>query len=147
MSQLLSLRCTATEIPGIGIDHVPVELAGFTLEYSGRARFTHTWTTTLVEGQNAEITLAIVSWMKATYSWITGKGGNKSDIASTAQIEQYDNPGNLICTTNIYGIFPIGSPAIALSMAESRAVAPSVTWSFDYTDNDQLAQQGLSVTG
>jgi hypothetical protein len=142
MTQIMSLRCTATEIPGIGIDQVPVDLAGFTLEYSGRARFHHTWTTTLVEGVDGDIQVAIASWMKLCYNWITGKGGNKKDISSTAAIQQYDNPGTKTIKTTLYGVFPIGNPAIALSMAESRAVAPSITWSFDYTDIDKISDVG-----
>lgn len=144
-SQLLSLRCTATELPDIRLDPVPVDLAGFTLVYGGRIRFSHTWTTTLVEGTDSAIRVAIASWMKLAYNWITGAGANKVDIQSTAIIQMYDNPNNPTSRNTLYGVFPVGNPALALQMANSNALMPSVTWSFDYFDIDAIAQQGLGV--
>jgi hypothetical protein len=146
-SQILSLRCTATELPGIALDQVPIDLAGFTLVYGGRIRFSHTWRTTLVEGTNSEIRIAIASWMKTAYNWITGVGANKTEIQSTAKIQMYDNPNNPIVANYLYGLFPIANPAIALQMAQSTAVAPDITWSFDYCDMDAIAGQGLTATG
>jgi hypothetical protein len=90
-SQILSLRCTATELPGISLDQVPVDLAGFTLIYSGRIKFSHTWTTTLVEGTDALIRTSIASWMKTAYNWITGVGANKVDIQSRKRYCQQTN--------------------------------------------------------
>jgi hypothetical protein len=144
-SQMLSLRCTATELPGISLDQVPVDLAGFTLVYSGRIKFSHTWRCTLVEGTDSVIRVSIASWMKLAYNWITGVGSNKVDIQSTAKIQMYDNPNNPVVANYLYGLFPIANPALALQMADSRALAPDITWSFDYADIDAIAQQGLGV--
>src|SRR5262245_1034482 len=116
-SQLLSLRCTATELPGIQLDAVSVDLAGFTLYYGGRIRFGHSWTTHLVEGTDSIIRTAIASWMKTAYNWITGVGANKADIQSTAKIQMYDNPNNPTVANYLYGVFPIANPALALQMA------------------------------
>ena len=142
-TQILSLRCTATELPGVKIDQIPVDLAAFTLIYPGRARFSHSWTTTLVEGQDAAIILTVLSWMKLTFNWLTGVGSNKADIQSTAQVTMYTDPDTPIMTYSLYGLFPIADPGTPLSMAESRAVNPQITWSFDFFYVDQIAQQGL----
>jgi hypothetical protein len=83
--------------------------------------------------------------MKTAYNWITGAGANKTDIQSTAKIQMYDNPNNATVANYLYGVFPIGNPALALQMADSRALAPDITWSFDYFDIDAIAQQGLTT--
>jgi hypothetical protein len=144
-SQILSLRCTSTELPGIALDQVVVDLAGFTLEYAGRIRFQHTWTTTLVEGQDSGVRTTIASWMKLAYNWLTGKGSFKADIQATAKIQMFNDPGDPSVANYLYGIFPISNPAIALAMGDSRALTPAITWSFDYTDIDEIANQGLQA--
>jgi hypothetical protein len=144
-SQILSMRCTATEYPGISLDQVPVDLAGFTLVYSGRIKFSHTWRTTLVEGTDSAIRVSIASWMKLAYNWLTGAGANKVDIQSTAKVQMFDNPNNPTVANYLYGVFPIANPAMALTMADSRAIAPDITWSFDYMDIDAISQQGLTA--
>jgi len=144
-SGVMSLRCTATELPGINLEQVRVDLAGFTVVYPGRVTFSHVWRCTLVEGQDATIRTSIASWMKLTYNWITGTGSNKPDIQSTAQIQLYENPGDKSICNFLYGLFPIGNPAIQMAMGDSRAMMPDIVWSFDYTDIDQIAQQGTQA--
>jgi hypothetical protein len=144
-SQLLSLRCTSTHLPQVGLDPVLVDLAGFTLVYSGRARFNHSWSTTLVEGTDSIIRVSISSWMKLAYNWITGVGANKTDIQSIAKIQMYDNPNNPTVAYYLYGVFPVANPVVALQMSDSRMIAPDIQWSFDYWDIDAISSQGVGL--
>ena len=141
-TDIMSLRCTATELPGINLEPVRVDLAGYTVAYPGRIVFNHVWTCTLVEGQDSGVRNTIASWMKLAYNWMTGVGSNKADIQSTGYITLFTNPDTPSATTLIQGLFPIGNPSIQLAMGNSSAITPTIVWSFDYIDIDKLATTG-----
>jgi len=139
-NDVFSLRCSATQRPGMQIPQVPVELAGFELMYAGRATFQHQWTTTLIEGQDMGVILQIASWMKLIYDKDTGTGSYKSDYSALATIEFYDDPGDVTNTMTIEGIWPTVDPGIMnLNFASTNGrVDYTIVWSYDKWDDSSL---------
>jgi len=137
-TDVMSLRCTATSLPGSTIPQVPVELAGFRLMYAGMRTFSHSWTTTLIEGQNQQVMLQLASWMKWCYNQRTGVSRFKADYQARGMVLTFDDPNTVTGQRNLYNIWPQGDPDKALSFASNNRQDISITWSFDYWDDDVL---------
>jgi hypothetical protein len=143
-NDVLSLRCTATSLPGSNFSQIPVDLGGFTLNYAGRRTFGGDWTTTIIEGQDMGVILQIASWMKLIYNQTTGVGSFKADYEAIATVEMYDDPNSVIGVRTLYGIWPQVDPGIGnLSMSGGgSAVNYGINWSYDYWEDDALTSQG-----
>jgi hypothetical protein len=147
-NDVLSLRCTATSLPGSTIAQIPVDLGGFTVQYAGRRQFAHNWSTVIIEGQDMGVMLQLASWMKLIYNQFTGIGSFKADHSAQAVVEMYNDPNEVIGKRTLYGCFPIGDPGAALSMAGGgAAITLPITWSFDIWDDDQLEETNTSYGG
>jgi len=143
-NDVLSLRCTATSLPGSTISPIGVDLGGFTLHYAGRRQFGGTWSTSIIEGQDMGVMLQISSWMKLIYDQTSGVGSFKADYEAIATIEMYDDPNSVIGVRTLYGVWPQADPGTPLSMAGGGSrIDYGITWSYDYWDDDANASQGF----
>lgn len=144
---VMSLRCHATSLPGSAIPQVPVELGGFRLMYAGMRQFSHSWTTTLIEGQNQQVMLQLASWMKLCYNQRTGLSTFKQNYQARGMILTFNDPNQTTGMRTLFNIWPQGDPDKALSFASNNRQDIQITWSFDYWDDAALegSNQGVVV--
>jgi hypothetical protein len=131
-TETLSLRCTATAIPGSTLPQIPVELGGFRLFYNGMRTFSGQWITTLTEGQDINVLRQIGSWMQLIYDQTNGVGNFKANYQAEATIEMYNDPADIVATRTLYGLWPTVDPDKPLSFAANARVDVPITWSYDY---------------
>ncbi len=132
---IMSIRVTTATLPGSDIDPVETHLGGHTVRHAGRRRFSGTWTTTLVEGQDAQILKRLSSWQQMCYDQRTGKQAGKQNYQSRATIELYDDPGVVTFKRQLYGVWPQSVPDLSLDMNSSEAAIMDITWAFDFWDD------------
>lgn len=132
--ELLQFRCTATALPGRTIDQVVTSLDGYDISDAGRIPGPRNWTTTFVEGTNAQVIQRVDSWQKIVYDPATGVQASRADYKRTATVELYGNDKEVTLTRTLVGIWPQSVADLALDKASSEGVTLDVTWAFDYMD-------------
>ena len=132
--ELLQFRCTATALPGRDIDQVVTSLGGYDVSDAGRIPGPRTWTTTFVEGTDAQVIERVDSWQKIIFNPATGVQASRADYKRTATIELLGNDKSVTLTRTLVGIWPQSVADLALDKASSEGVTLDVTWSFDYMD-------------
>jgi hypothetical protein len=138
-SEILSMRCTATAIPGSTLPQIPVELGGYRLWYNGMRMFSGQWTTTLTEGNDVGVLRQLAEWMKFIYNQRTSLGNFKTAYQSQALVQMYNDPNEIVATRTLYGVWPTVDPDKPLSFAANARVDIPVTWSYDFWDDDGSA--------
>ena len=144
----LHLKIMTTTLPGKTI--TPVELQygqGRVLRYAGVAEYESTWTTEFKENENLGAMDTIMAWMDFAYDTRTGIGSDKEAYAVDAQVQTLkmnDPNGEPEKTRHLLGVWPSSCDAISLDGASPDSPPLSVTWTFDYWEDDD--ERGIGGT-
>ena len=131
-ADLMQFRCTATSLPGKTIDAVVTTLDGFDVSDAGRNSGGKTWTTTFMEGTDAQVIRRLDSWQRLVYNPVTGVQASRSAYKRTATVELYGNDKIVTLTRTIVGIWPQAVSDMSLDKNSSEGVTLECTWAFDY---------------
>lgn len=131
--ELLEFRCQSTVLPGRDIDQVLTSLGGFDVAEAGRIPGPRSWTTTFIEGTDAQILERIESWQELCFNPETGVQAEPGDYKRTARVQLLNNSKEVIYSQELIGIWPQSRADMALDSNSSEAVNLDVTWSFDYS--------------
>ena len=131
----MTYKAMSTNIPGAGLDKVATDLHGVSLQYAGRAIYTHTWTCTFLETRDMGTRNKFLNWKELARSWTKNSGTYKDVYSTTIQLLLYDDIPQVVRTVLIYGAFPETVGDSPLDGATSAAVTTEVTFSFDYVDD------------
>jgi hypothetical protein len=130
----LTLRCSATSIPGFTQAKTSVILAGHEVHYAGRRTYSGTWSCTVLEGVNFSIYQGLRQWMNRQWETRSGRQFDKTQYETTAILEQLGNQRNVVSRHRIIGLFPEEVPEVPFSTESSEAVSLDLTWSYDYSE-------------
>lgn len=130
--ELLQFRCTSAVLPGRTIDQVVTSLDGYDISDAGRIPGPRSWTTTFVEGTDAQIIERVDSWQKLIFDPETGVQASRTDYKRTATLEIYGNNKEVTATREIIGIWPQAVADLQFDKTSSEGVTLDVTWAFDY---------------
>jgi hypothetical protein len=127
----LSLKAQQVNWPDLQIDAVVIPLHGVEITQGGREVFSHTFDVTFVETRDLSVRKAIRTWMELVRQAKSGKGGYKSDYATTVQLIAYDAAGNIVRNMTVTGVYPQTMSGFAMDGSSSTALTVQVTFEFD----------------
>lgn len=128
----LAQRCKTTSLPGSQLEDVEVTLHGVTVKYAGRTTFSHDLQATLVETRDLYVRDTIRKWLDFCRDIRNTSGNYKSQYATTAIIQLYDDTNTVIRQIKLSGFFPKTLDDAGVDGSASSPVEPSVTFSYDY---------------
>lgn len=134
--QNLMYRCKSSEIPGFAIEPVKIELHGVAKQEAGRATYSHTFNSAFIVPVDFTTILAFRAWRAKMRDWKNNTGSNSQVYKINAELDLYNNAGDIGQTFIIAGAFPTDITAVQLD--GSQAGAPmelTVAWSFDYVND------------
>ena len=131
----LTYRCKSTTLPSSTIEPVKIELHGVAKQEAGRAQYSHTFQATFIETVDYTTYLAFRKWRDYMRSWKNNTGSNSQAYAVQAELDVYDNAGNVINTMILAGVWPTEVGDVAFDGAASNAIEMTITFSFNYIDD------------
>lgn len=134
-AERLTFKCKSTSLPSSAIEPIKIELHGVAKQEAGRATYEHTYTAVFLETIDYETLAAFRQWRDKTRSWKRNSGANSSVYKVRAELDLYDNAGELIRTSVLVGSWPTTINEVQLDGAQSAAVELTVVFSFDYIDD------------
>lgn len=127
----LTIKCMTASIPGVSLDDVMVSLHGVEVKYAGREVFTHTMDVTYLETRDMGTRDALRNWMETARNVRNNTGGYKSEYATQANLQLYDDTGAVVRTIVMDGFFPQNLQDAALDGSNSTPVNVSVSFFYD----------------
>ena len=128
----LSLRCTATELPGSTVEQAVVSLGGYDVRYAGRRVYSGSWPVTIIESANADMIKFFELWQALCNDPVTGVQQPSTIYKANGIIELYTGENDIKHRRRIQGIFPTEVNAIGLDMSSSDAAKLEIQFSYDY---------------
>ena len=130
--QGLSIRTRVSSIPGLKFDDVLVHLHGVELKFAGMPKYSHSLKLTVLETRDLVTRTALVNWMNTARNLKATTGSYKSQYATTATLEIYDDAENVIQTIIFYGVYPESIDDHGLDGASSAPIEYGINLSYDY---------------
>lgn len=131
----LTFKCMSTDLPGASLDVVKVDLHGVTLNFAGRATYTHTMQVIFLETADYSTRDKFIKWRESIRSWANNTGTLAATYKCNAQLVVYNDLPQVTRTCNVYGMWPETIADVPLNGAESNAVTLTITFSFDYFED------------
>lgn len=131
----LTFKCMSTDLPGASLDVVKVDLHGVTLNFAGRATYTHTMAVTFLETADYSTRDKFIKWRDSVRSWGNNTGSLAASYKTVAFISVYNDLPQVTRTCKITGFWPSVIADVPLNGAESNAVTLAITFSFDYFED------------
>jgi hypothetical protein len=128
---ILSLKCTATALPGRAVEPTIRNLAGHQVRYAGRGVVSGNWQTQLSEFTDSAILKRLSSWQSQIFNQISGIGAFPVEYKSTAIVELLDDKQVTQLSRRLIGVWPSNVDDMAMNMASSEAVDVGVVWTYD----------------
>lgn len=128
----LSLRCTATELPGSTVEQSVVSLGGYDVRYAGRRLYSGNWTVSLIESVNADMIKFFELWQSLCNDPVLGVQQPSTLYKANGIIELYTGENQVTHRRRLQGIFPTEVNPISLDMSSSEAARLEVNFSYDY---------------
>jgi hypothetical protein len=128
----LSLRCTATELPGSTVEQSTISLGGYDVRYAGRRLYSGTWPVTIIESMNADMIKFFELWQSLCNDPVLGVQQSSAIYKVNGIIELYTGENTVTHRRRIQGIFPTEVNAIGLDMSSSDAAKLEVSFSYDF---------------
>lgn len=135
-SRSLRVKMQTTSVPGMQIEQVTVPFRAIELNYAGRQIYTKTLQTTILETRDISTRKLIRDWMEFARNNGRNSGSYKSQYAKRGVMELYDDIPNVTKTITLIGVFPIQIDDLQVDGSQSQAGVWSVTWSYDYTEDN-----------
>jgi len=128
----MTYKCVSTVIPGSNLEQVGLEAHGLKLNFAGRRTWSGQWEATFFETRDAGTRTALVNWQEFSRSWVNNSGSYKSEYATKAALQLFDDRPLVVREIEIYGVYPmtVGEPQLDQT---SDIIRYPVTFSFDYT--------------
>lgn len=129
----LTFKCMTTDLPGMGLDNVEVALHGITLNYAGRATYTHSMNVVFLETADWGTREKFRRWRESIRSWTNNSGTFASAYKVTAQMVVYNDLPQVVRTVNVFGLWPETIGEVNLDGGQSGIVQQTITFRYDYT--------------
>lgn len=132
----LTLRCNAATIPGKQIEPVLVQLRGLELQFAGRDLYEHNFQATYLETRDIVTRKSLLRWSRKARDFRGRYSGSyKSEYATQADLELYDDVGNVVSAIRMYGFFPLNVDSLQTESGSSTAAMYPVTFSYDWFED------------
>jgi hypothetical protein len=135
-SREFTFKAQSTSIPGFLLEQVPVTLHGVELRYAGRQNYSHSFNCVLIETRDVGTRDMLRRWQKMARDWQSNSGSYKEDYSTTIELILYDDVPNEVQTIRLIGCWPESVDDSQLDSSSSAAVTTSVTFSYDFIDED-----------
>ena len=131
----LLLRARSSIIPGrsVGNIHIPFKQTGG-VEYPGKLTFSHNWTCTFVEGEDAKMWKAFYDWAQKIINTETGIGN--FSIKTDIYLNLLNTDGSSRMKIKIVGAFIKEAADITFDYVSDKEINIATTWSYDYWVQD-----------
>lgn len=130
-SEVVSLRVTATSIPGYSSEPSEYSLGGHVLKVPGRGMYTREWAVTLVEGEDMVVAEALEAWHRLQWDRVTGAQAVSQDIKTEIFIRQLNGAKQTAKEWVLEGCWVSNVGDMALDQATSDVLRAEITFSFD----------------
>lgn len=128
----LTYKCMTADLPGVGIEPVPVALHGVELEFAGRKIYTHTMNVVFMETADYSTRTKFVNWNESMRSWINNTGTLAAAYKCSAQMVVYNDIPQVMKTCNIAGMWPETVTEVPLDGGASNLVTLTIAMRYDY---------------
>lgn len=132
----LTIRCQATSLPGQSHNQVEVSLHGIVLRFRGRKTFGGTFDVTFAENVDWSTYQIFREWNKLMLSWQQNTGASSAVYKVPVTIVVYNDAGETVKEFGVKGVWPQAVQDINLDGSQDDYVQPSITFSYDYTDEE-----------
>lgn len=138
----LTLQCKSTSVPGVSIERLSQELAGFERGQAGGKTWSHSLSVTFAETKDLYISKAIRAWMEWSRGTNSGLSvGDSGNTTVNADIYVFDNNGELVKTCTLFKVFPTEFPDTEFQGGSAQAlVETQVTFGYDYSSDDEIVE-------
>lgn len=138
----LTLQCKSTSVPGVSVERLSQELAGFERGQAGGKSWSHSLTVTFAETRDLYISKTLRSWMEMCRGTNGGISiGDSGMYTVNVDIYVFDNNGEMVKTCTLFKLFPTEFPDTEFQGATAQAmVEPQITFGYDYASNDELVE-------
>jgi|SRR5471030_1405652 len=130
----LTFKCQTTDMPGSTIDRVEVPLHGVQLIYAGRKTYSHSISATFLETSDWATREKFRRW-HTMRDWVNNSGMLASAYKVNSQVVVYNDIPAVTKTCSVTGMWPDVIAEVALNGAESGLVSLSITFAFDFWDD------------
>jgi hypothetical protein len=127
----LTIKCMSTSLPGKSTEDTTVSLHGVDVKYAGREMYTHTLSVVYLETRDLGTHRAISAWLDLQRNARNNTGSYKTEYATEANLQLYDDTGAVIQTIKLDGFFPQNMDDSALDGSNSTPVNIAVTFVYD----------------
>ena len=131
----LTFKCMTADLPGMGLDPVEVPLHGVTLQYAGRAIYTHTMNVTFLETADWGTREKFRRWREVIRSWTNNSGSFASTYKVTGQMVLYNDLPQVVRTINLYGLWPETINEVQMDGGQSGIVQQTIQFRYDYVQD------------
>jgi len=133
---LIRLSVTTASIPGFAVESFESNHHGHTIKHAGRGIHTRTLTIEYEESSDLRIYNAFRSWRDLQWHPVTGVQAEPAEYKTDGFLELYDAGKNQTKRIKMIGMYVEDVADSILDGAASDSVKVSVTFSYDYTDDD-----------
>lgn len=130
-SRMLQIACQSVTLPAKTIEPTPLEVHAHTLRFTGRVTFDGVLTVTFVENRNMAIYRQLYEWQKSAKSHTTQLGLYKSQYATDATLEVFDNSGYAKAEYDIKKLWLSGLPEVPFDQNDTL-ITLTATFAFDW---------------
>ncbi len=131
-TQPFRIQCRTASKPGMTLEQVTYDLFGHTVEFAGRLTYSHTMSVEYVENYQGSITRALEKWQELIRSHRSQHGSFKADYTVTADLNIYDQTGELSLNYRVFNMWPTEVPELAFDGSSATALSVGATFSYDY---------------
>ncbi|QRE00279.1 hypothetical protein [Burkholderia phage BCSR5] len=131
----LTFKCMTTDLPGFGLDVVETPLHGVTLNFAGRAIYTHTMNAVFLETADWGTRQKFRTWREMARSWKNNSGSFASSYKVTAEFVLYNDIPQVVRTCRLYGLWPETVAEFNMDGGASNIVQQTVTFRYDWVDD------------
>ena len=138
-SDAVNFRCVSAELPMMSNQGIEIQVRGHHIRQHGIWDYTHSLSLQFVETLDNSISLMLASWREACWETDTGNQGTKQEVEATFMMARLDNQKTPIWQYILYGcLLDSYDPGGMLDAANSDAVRPSMTLSYDFFEDQPL---------
>jgi hypothetical protein len=135
-SRSFTYKAMTTSIPGAMLEKVAVDLHGVSLQYAGRANYSHSLPITLLETTDIGTRDMLIRWQKIARNWNTNTGTSKDVYSTTVELVLYNDIPIETRRIKLIGCFVESVDDASVDGSASAAVQVSCTLSYDYVEEE-----------
>lgn len=135
-SRPFTIKAMTTSIPGASIEKVEVPLHGAVNNYAGRPMFPRTLQMTLLETRDIGTRDMMRRWQKIARNLQNNSGAYKDVYSTTIEMVLYDDIPSEVKSIKLVGAWPETLDDSGVDGSQSAAVNISVTFSYDFIDEE-----------